>query len=205
MYLVYGNTYTDYPERGGNFGVLVVHTSANYVYQTLYGAYTGTDEIAVNYRLVKTNDGYISDWCEAVTSKNVLNVLSSDADGARESLDAFPRAARYIAGAEEIDIDTAQFDFIMLVLDKTGSLSEIINGTFVYISQFYYNQYSANGQRIQIAHGYTSNDMATRYYYNGTWSDWKSIMTSDNIQASTTDLTAGTSTLANGNVYLVYE
>ena len=26
-----------------------------------------------------------------------------------------------------------------------------------------------------------------------------------NIQASTTDLTAGTSTLANGNIYLVYE
>lgn len=37
------------------------------------------------------------------------------------------------------------------------------------------------------------------------WSDWRKVMDSYSIKYSTTDLTAGTSTLANGNIYLVYE
>ena len=45
----------------------------------------------------------------------------------------------------------------------------------------------------------------TRYKHDSNWSDWVEIMTSDNIQYSTTDLTAGTSALANGDIYLVYE
>ena len=39
----------------------------------------------------------------------------------------------------------------------------------------------------------------------GTWTEWRSLYTSENITYGTTDLTAGSSSLATGSIYLKYE
>lgn len=77
IYLAYpSSNYIDYPDNGGNFGVLVVVQSSNYVYQTFYGVYTNTGNLAVNYRLLKTNDETIVGWVENVNSINLPNMIN---------------------------------------------------------------------------------------------------------------------------------
>ena len=77
IYLAYpSSNYIDYPDNGGNYGVLVVVQSSNYVYQTFYGVYTNTGNLAVNYRLLKTNDETIVGWVENVNSINLPNMIN---------------------------------------------------------------------------------------------------------------------------------
>lgn len=66
-------------------------------------------------------------------------------------------------------------------------------------------------KQIWYRHGTAnSNDsqtfVRTQTSLNSTnWSSWKRFYTDDMITASTTDITAGTSSLATGSIYLVYE
>ena len=200
--------------------------------------------------------GIESQWRRLATDKNMNEMINaaleaedtivpvsaggtgaSNADTARENLNAFRMISLYINPSYPggFDIDTDEFDFILLSLTHSLELQSVLGGLFAYVWQFYYSN-NKSAQRVQFAHGHTNNKIATRYYYND-WSDWELIATESslanmmnsvfasngipvitvapdtayttakvrNIQASTTDLTAGTSALANGDIYLVYE
>lgn len=49
------------------------------------------------------------------------------------------------------------------------------------------------------------NSMFFRTSLGNSWNAWQEVMTRGMVQSSTTDLTAGSSALADGNIYLVYE
>ncbi len=50
-----------------------------------------------------------------------------------------------------------------------------VEGKFYYIKTMFYNSKSVESNRSQIAVGYNTNEVYQRYYYNGTWSEWKTI------------------------------
>ena len=106
---------------------------------------------------------------------------ATTANDARVNLDAYQRRMVYISSAvaATYDINNTIFDGILISMNSTSvaatNLSSIISGTFVYIHQFFYNVVNLSYNRFQVAHGYNSNNMATRYYYDGTWSDWQEI------------------------------
>lgn len=104
-------------------------------------------------------------------------------DVARENLNALRRLPYYVLSSLEYDINTEVFDSILIALSKTveSGLNTIINGSFVWIHQYFYNSFTDTSNRYQIAHGYTSNQMATRYYNDGIWSDWERIETNNTI------------------------
>ena len=64
LYLIYGVAYDDCPTNSGNFAIMTVYQAANYVYQTVYGAFTNNNSVAINYRWINTNTEVIVGWCE---------------------------------------------------------------------------------------------------------------------------------------------
>lgn len=110
---------------------------------------------------------------------------ASTADTARENLNAFRKIPYYVPGSVEYDVDTAIFDSIIISLEKVPDLYNVIGGTAAYIWQFFYQTEDITSTRMQIAHGYSTNKMATRIYYQGAWSSWEEILTGTNeaIQA----------------------
>ena len=106
-------------------------------------------------------------------------------DTARENLNALRKVPYYVPGSIEYDVDTAIFDAIIISLAKVPDLYNVIGGTAAYIWQFFYQAEESTSTRVQIAHGYSNNKMATRIYYQGAWSAWEEILTGPNeaIQA----------------------
>ena len=128
-------------------------------------------------------------------------------DKARENLNAFRRVAHYIPGSVEYDIDKEVFDSILIALSKTPGLNTIIGENFVYIQQIFHDNGSVSGNvtRYQIAHGYSTNKMASRHYYNDSWSDWKEIFTSESvIQIANGGTGATTASAARTNLGVAY-
>ena len=77
LYLIYGVAYDDYPTNSGNFAIMTVYQTANYVYQTVYGAFTNNNSVAVNYRFINTNTEVIVGWCENVNTINLPTLMQS--------------------------------------------------------------------------------------------------------------------------------
>lgn len=77
LYLIYGVAYDDYPTNSGNFAIMTVYQAANYVYQTVYGAFTNNNSIAVNYRFINTNTEVIVGWNENVNTVNLPTLMQS--------------------------------------------------------------------------------------------------------------------------------
>ena len=77
LYLIYGVAYDDYPTNSGNFAIMTVYQTANYVYQTVYGAFTNNNSVAVNYRFINTNTEVIVGWCENVNTVNLPTLMQS--------------------------------------------------------------------------------------------------------------------------------
>ena len=61
----------------GNFAIMTVYQTANYVYQTVYGAFTNNNSVAVNYRFINTNTEVIVGWCENVNTVNLPTLMQS--------------------------------------------------------------------------------------------------------------------------------
>ncbi len=107
---------------------------------------------------------------------------ATSVDTARENLNAFRRYAYYTSGGTT-NVDTDMFDFALVAAthEFNTALYNVVGGTFVYVWQFYTNTGTgATGRRVQLAHNMGANKMATRYY-NGGWSDWAKIPTSENF------------------------
>lgn len=194
-----------------------------------------------------------------LTSK--LSTIDSDIIGR-----VLRKAVYYSNNTVSADTITDSCALLNLSGSVNSTLYGIIGETYCYIIQFYY---SDNGQRVQLALGYTKANMALRSSYSGSWCAWNKIYSANskptladigaaasshnhaagditsgtlaaariptlaaskigagtfaatgvvaavgtdyttarvrNAQASTSDLTAGSSSLANGNIYLVYE
>lgn len=78
IYLAYpSSNYTDYPNNGGNFGVLVVVQSSNYVYQTFYGAFTSNNNVVINYRWINISTDTTTGWVENVNSINLPTMMNA--------------------------------------------------------------------------------------------------------------------------------
>ena len=96
-----------------------------------------------------------------------------------------------------------------------------ISSGWVTVETFGLDDASAFDRVVQIAHApYSANKKSfIRYKHDSVWTEWSEIYTStnkptvedigalpqDTITAGTTDLTAGTSALADGKLYIVYE
>ena len=121
------------------------------------------------------------------------------------NLRAMGRLAQYYSATSAPDIDTI-LDSLMLIPNDYAKNCPL-GGIFVYIMQVFYGGTTATSNRTQIAFPYDSDGnmgrgIAIRAYSNGKWSTWQSV---PSIRNSTTDLTAGSSALPSGEVYLVYE
>ncbi len=77
LYLIYGVAYDDFPTNVGNFAIMTVYQAANYVYQTVYGAFTNNNSVAINYRWINTNTEVIVGWCENVNTVNLPTLMQS--------------------------------------------------------------------------------------------------------------------------------
>ncbi|MBR6613162.1 MAG: hypothetical protein IKK84_00155 [Clostridia bacterium] len=71
---------------------------------------------------------------------------------------------------------------------ETGIVLEVVKGN--------------GGGVFQVLYGVLKGGIYKRRYNSGAWSSWDCMPI---VEASTTDLTAGTSTLQSGKIYLVYE
>lgn len=76
LYLIYGVAYDDCPTNSGNFAIMTVYQAANYVYQTVYGAFTNNNSVAINYRWINST-GFTTGWCENVNTINLPALIQS--------------------------------------------------------------------------------------------------------------------------------
>lgn len=98
--------------------------------------------------------------------------------------------AKYIQNAQFFNIDTDDFDFIVIY----GIGSEYHAGTFpnfdnfIYIRQYYYSRTSSTdiGNRMQVAFGYSVNKMWRRYYNAGVWSSWIKVIDETDLATTST-------------------
>ena len=151
-----------------------------------YSSYTAADIL----NKLKTVDGVNSGlYSDLFKGKSVIPVVNggtgaTTVDTARENLNAFRRYAYYTSGGAT-NVDTDMFDFALVAAthEFNTALYNVVGGTFVYVWQFYTNTGTgAASRRVQLAHNMGANKMATRYY-NGGWSDWAEIPTSENFSS----------------------
>ena len=97
--------------------------------------------------------------------------------------------AKYISNSQSFNIDTDDFDLILL-----SAVSANSSGTyppckgFVYIRQYYYIRNSPTdiGNRMQVAFDYDANRMWRRYCRGGAWSDWVKVVDETDLATTST-------------------
>lgn len=87
--------------------------------------------------------------------------------------------ARYIASSQSFNIDTDDFDLILInavVENREGTFPNFTG--FLYIRQYYYSRTSPTniGNRMQVAFAYNKNRMWRRYHLDGSWSAWVKVI-----------------------------
>ena len=95
-----------------------------------------------------------------VQDMNILNEINN-----AKNIDII---GKYETG--NIDPNTTLYNLI-LTNNANGPAGD--GTTFYYIRTMFYKQIGVDVNRTQIAYGYRSKQIATRYYYNGTWSTWR--------------------------------
>lgn len=97
--------------------------------------------------------------------------------------------ARYIGSSVSFNIDTDDFDLILVNGENENSLGTYPPFTgFVYIRQYYFSRTSPTniGNRIQVAFAYSMNGMWRRYHLNGSWSNWVKVIDRTDIATTST-------------------
>ena len=96
--------------------------------------------------------------------------------------------ARYIDAATSFNIDTDDFDLIVISGNTVNSTGTFPITGFVYIRQYYYWRTSSTaiGNRMQVAFAYNANKMWRRYYQNGSWSDWVKVVDETDLATAST-------------------
>ena len=149
-------------------------------------SYTAADILNKLKTVDGVNSGLDADLFKGQSVIPVANggTGATTVDTARENLNAFRRYAYYTSGGAT-NVDTDMFDFALVAAthEFNTALYNVVGGTFVYVWQFYTNTGTgATSRRVQLAHNMGANKMATRYY-NGGWSDWAEIPTSENFSS----------------------
>ncbi|MCI1999545.1 MAG: hypothetical protein LKJ75_02610 [Clostridia bacterium] len=128
------------------------------------------------------------------TGANVLTKLAADnsvlpvksggteANTAKDGLANLLGLSKLTAASTAVDYADTSTDGVMLVsLSSTNhaELYALLGGSYAYIIQIFYLATDSSRSRMQLAHGYLNNIMATRNYdgNTGTWSSWQKVYT----------------------------
>ena len=109
-------------------------------------------------------------------------------------------AAYYSSGTDMLDTALDGSMIVYASASNNASLYSAIGDGFAYVYQFFYSGVSTTTNRMQIAHQFRSNKMATRYCNSGVWSAWELIYTQAAPPSVTTNYTGtGVSGSSNPN------
>ena len=112
---------------------------------------------------------FIGDTGELWTHGKMFGInLSSEIDKIKES---YQSATYYYTGASATAAETTTKPNII-----GYSSNSPISGNFYYFDTKFYHSQSTTSNRHQMAYGYQSNDIYSRYYYGGKWSAWSKIV-----------------------------
>ena len=100
--------------------------------------------------------------------------------------------AKYITDSTAFNIDTEDFDLVLIYpRDGKGTFPPGANN-FLYIRQWFYGRtIVAPGNRMQIAHGYTDSQMYSRVCRDGVWTDWDRFVSSGQLSTATLQQSGG--------------
>lgn len=97
--------------------------------------------------------------------------------------------AKYIPGTQSFNIDTDDFDLVLINSNHENSSGTFPNFSgFVYIRQLYFERTSPTniGNRMQVAFAYSANKMWRRYLLNDKWSSWVKVIDETDLATSST-------------------
>ena len=107
-------------------------------------------------------------------------VVAQSGDYTAEQVGAIRAAAPYSV-VTEADLDTWIDTQCLCAPASSGTLRTLM-GSRCYVTQLFYNGVGTSYSRCQIAWGYTTTNIAYRYYYvsgsSGSWSEWGQVYTS---------------------------
>lgn len=110
---------------------------------------------------------------------------ANTAKKALENLQGISKLATYYGPSAVngiIDTMTDSIALVALSKDINSELYNILGDSFAYVSQFFFSEISSTSARMQIAHAYQKNTMATRIYKSSTgWTTWRTIDTDDYV------------------------
>ena len=98
-------------------------------------------------------------------------------------------SAKYISSTDTFNIDTDDFDLLLVNTYYENSLGTFPNFSgFLYIRQYYYSRTSPTviGNRMQVAFAYNANRMWRRYLLDGKWSSWVKVIDETDLATTST-------------------
>ena len=100
--------------------------------------------------------------------------------------------AKYITDSTAFNIDTEDFDLVLIYpKDDKGTFPPGAND-FLYIRQWFYGRtIVAPGNRMQIAHGYSDSKLYSRVCRDGVWTDWDRFVSSGQLSTATLQQSGG--------------
>lgn len=117
---------------------------------------------------------FIGDTGELWTHGKMFGInLSSEIDKIKES---YQSAIYYYTGSSVTAAETTIKPNII-----GYSSNSPVSGNFYYFDTKFYQSQSSTSNRHQMAYGYQSNNIYSRYYYNGVWSKWSRIAFEDDL------------------------
>ncbi|MCI1959195.1 MAG: phage tail protein [Clostridia bacterium] len=108
---------------------------------------------------------------------------ANTAKGGLANLLGLSKLAAISAATNYADTSIDGVMFVSLSPTNHAGLYALLGELYAYIVQIFYVATDASRSRIQIAHGYINNKMATRYYNGntGTWSSWQKVYTDADV------------------------
>lgn len=127
---------------------------------------------------------------------------------ALNNLKGLSNLAAYYPSSSPKEADELLDGLALLYCSSTNNADLLsIFGSFAYVLTFFNSSISLTSNRTQIAFGYNTDpiQLATRRYYNGTWSSWQVIgISSDEDYATTTYVNDSISTAITGAIGASY-
>lgn len=180
------------------FGYVIAH-NANYVLQEAYH-FTASDNAKYISKYIRARkEGTWGVWTNVTVQRDLPE--NAILDGAKADLSNLT-ATIIPADADLNDYTTiGVYTFASAAAATISNCPDTAQSTLLVLPRLTNEAY---GNRIQVLISLTEK-VYIRNLQDNVWREWRTVYTTGNITAGTTDLTAGTSTLENGKIYLVYE